>query len=80
MTRLERENKLLNGGWSQNSLNQALKRIDQAAALTQDFVAYKGEESPICVTSLGLIIAELHTRIDELESELVTIRRTLEDG
>jgi len=79
-TRLERENKWLDGGWSQASRNRALKRIDQAAALTQDFIAYNGQESPICCSSLALIIAELQTRLDDVECELATVRRILEDG
>ena len=80
MTRVERENKWLIGGWSQASRNRALKRIDQAVALTQDFIAYNGEESPVCATSLALIIAELQTRLDDVECELASVRRTLEDG
>jgi hypothetical protein len=80
MTRLERENKWLAGGWSQASRNRALKRIDEAAALTQDFIAYNGQESPICATSLGLIIAELQASLDDVQRELTSVRRTLEDG
>jgi hypothetical protein len=79
MTRLERENKWLNGGWSQNSVNRAKARIDEAAALTQEFIAYNGQESPVCATSLALIIGDLLQRLDDVEQELSGLRRVVEN-
>lgn len=79
-TRLEQENEWLDGSWTQASRNRALKRIDQAASLTQEFIAYNGQESLVCATSLALIIAELQSRLDDVESELASIRRIAEDG
>ena len=80
ITRLERENNWLIGGWSQNSINRAQERINEAAARTQQFIAYNGQESPICATSLALIIGDLLQRLDDVEQELSDLRRVVEDG
>jgi len=79
MTRLERENKWLAGGWSQSSINRALARIDEAVVLTQEFIAYSGQGSPVCATSLALIIGDLLQRLDDVEQELSDLRRVVEN-
>ena len=79
MTRLEREIRRLKGGWSQYSLDQTQKRIDRATVATEEFVAASEQGSPVCAISLALIIDELYTRLDDVETELAALRRVVEN-
>lgn len=79
-TRLELENQRLADEWSKNFVDRISERINQAAARTQEFIAYNGQESPICATSLALIINDLLERLDNVESELSALRSEVEGG
>jgi hypothetical protein len=55
-------------------------KINKAAELTQDFIAYReNSSSPICATSLALILDEITERLDQIEYTLAALQRKLGD-
>lgn len=79
-TKLEKANEALKAGWSKWGHDRTVLQINRAAELTQDFIAYKPESaSPICATSLALILNDIIDRLDLIENSLTVLARRLDD-
>lgn len=78
-TKLEKANQALHAGWSRAARDRTVLQINKAADLTQDFIAYQeGGGSPICATSLALIIDEILSKLENIEYDLARLERRLD--
>lgn len=78
-TKLEKANQALKAGWSKWGRDRMVLKIDKAAELTQDFIAYKEDlSSPICASSLALILNDITERLDQIDYTLTTLERRLD--
>lgn len=78
-TKLEKANQALAAGWSKWGHDRVVLKINKAAELTQDFIAYREDSSsPICATSLALILDDITERLDQIEYTLAALNRRLD--
>lgn len=79
-TKLDKANQALNAGWSKWAHDRTVLQINKAAELTQDFIAYREDSaSPICATSLALILNGITDRLDQIEYTLAALERRLDN-